>query len=762
MTKPEDEHAPDSDDNDDAASAFAEQMRAAREAHEANPSEPWSPDLGAPPRPAGVPESASWDDEAQRWSAGPLGPEGKPRGAWTSWAMNGTRLTEKTYDDAGAQLTSVSYRPGGEVAARSTRQPDGNTLHECFYEGGAPWCTTLYLGDASSGMVPEEQVLKETLRDREGRVIHELAFERDEAGIALHRHHGRDGVLLFENARAKSGRTLTFYREGKPALTVTTADGRDEALAVLHLAGGAEVTIDGRGIDERTRRIDIEGALGGRLFGVTITSLARPAAVAAFAAKNAWAEKVDASAPFAHASAASFLTGLGSPIPWVVDVSILGLGNVLDEKKVAKVLPTLEALANDGAKEAVARAADHLRMVLDLDEKSLATIERLVGTAGAADADDEDDESDEDEDAELTLGTVTLPSGKLAIVDMGALGQWSHDAPHHADLSGSSWAGVAGKERDDYMDLVFTGPDAKKAFARFVTEHGAEYLFDVEQPAADEARTRFAAIASAEGLSAQLERSPQRIGHGARIRMLEEAGLPFGELGFAHVNVVCVFGLPKDREMKVVGKHNDDGQWEHVSLVCKETPPVTKQRIGSASVEEARLLFADAEALRAWDHERSIDGLRDFVFWGGYEDAIAARVGAGLAYEGEEYYGWVDLPPGVLPPHFVGIVVGAMEQRTLSVEMRMHSSHHAILRGAWTSPNEAGTATIGGAKMCGFFSSVGDGVFPVELERDEAGDICRVTILIAGADDEDDEDEDDDDEDDEDEDEDDEDDDGDD
>lgn len=58
----------------------------------------------------------------------------------------------------------------------------------------------------------------------------------------------------------------------------------------------------------------------------------------------------------------------------------------------------------------------------------------------------------------------------------------------------------------------------------------------------------------------------------------------------------------------------------------------------------------------------------------------------------------------------------------------MHSSHHAILRGAWTSPNEAGTATIGGAKMCGLFSSVGDGAFPVYLERDEAGDICRVTV----------------------------------
>ena len=152
------------------------------------------------------------------------------------------------------------------------------------------------------------------------------------------------------------------------------------------------------------------------------------------------------------------------------------------------------------------------------------------------------------------------------------------------------------------MDLVFTGRDAKKAFARFVTEHGAEYLFDVEQPTAEEARTLFAALASAEGLSAALEVSPQRIGHGARIRMLEEAGLPFGELGFAHVNVVCVFGLPKDREMKVVGKHDDDGRWEHVSLVCKETPPASKERIGSASVEEARLLFADAEALSAWDH----------------------------------------------------------------------------------------------------------------------------------------------------------------
>jgi hypothetical protein len=181
------------------------------------------------------------------------------------------------------------------------------------------------------------------------------------------------------------------------------------------------VTIDGKGIDERTRRVDVEGTLGGRLFEVTIRSLPRPAAVAAFVAKNAWAAKVDTRAPFGEASAASFLTGLTSPISWVVDVSILGLGNVLDEKKAPKVLPTLEALANEGAKAAVARAAGHLGMVLDLDEKSLATIERLVGASGAEGAegedDEDDDESDEDEDSELTLGTVTLPSGKLAIVD---------------------------------------------------------------------------------------------------------------------------------------------------------------------------------------------------------------------------------------------------------------------------------------------------------------------------------------------------------
>ena len=84
------------------------------------------------------------------------------------------------------------------------------------------------------------------------------------------------------------------------------------------------------------------------------------------------------------------------------------------------------------------------------------------------------------------------------------------------------------------------------------------------------------------------------------------------------------------------------------------------------------------------------------------------------------------------------------------MEIRPHSSHHAILRHAWANDLGVGSAEIGGAWMCGFFTSVGDGAFSVVLERDADGHICRVTVQIAGdGEEDDDEDDDDDDEDDE-------------
>ena len=59
------------------------------------------------------------------------------------------------------------------------------------------------------------------------------------------------------------------------------------------------------------------------------------------------------------------------------------------------------------------------------------------------------------------------------------------------------------------------------------------------------------------------------------------------------------------------------------------------------SVDEARLMFADADAL-GWRHEDALDGKADYVFWG--RDAEAAATLHGAPKLSPDEFGWVDLP----------------------------------------------------------------------------------------------------------------------
>lgn len=334
------------------------------------------------------------------------------------------------------------------------------------------------------------------------------------------------------------------------------------------------------------------------------------------------------------------------------------------------------------------------------------------------------------DDAEFQIGEVTLPSGNLVLVDMGALGQWSHEAPHYADLSGSTWADAVGASRGDFGDMRVTGPDAAAALVAFVEAHGTGYLFDVNAPQAERAQEMFAAVVDKKGLDAKLEPAPIRIGHGQRVRMLVEAGLSHAGFSFAHVNAITVHGLPNDRVLPVVGRWTDNETWAYVSLVCRPSEPVSSEKIDVLGVEEARMIFADAEALAFWEHERSADGLIDVVFWGGREDEFAERFG--LSPMRGNQYGWTDLPSPGMPDAWIDLLTEASDTRQLAADLRPHSSHHAILRHAWATDFGVGTAEIGGAKMCGLFSSVGDGGFGVYVERDAGGEVCRVTVRIDG------------------------------
>ena len=63
---------------------------------------------------------------------------------------------------------------------------------------------------------------------------------------------------------------------------------------------------------------------------------------------------------------------------------------------------------------------------------------------------------------------------------------------------------------------------------------------------------------------------------------------------------------------------------------------------GTVAVDEARLMFADIDALGQWQHEKPLDGKADFVFWG--RDAERAAQTTGAADLGDGQWGWLNLP----------------------------------------------------------------------------------------------------------------------
>lgn len=727
----------DSEGSVDAA-AFAAQLEGVRAALEAGgASEPWAPSKGEPARPVGVPAEATWSSEAHVWRAGQVDGAGQRHGAWQFWAMNGALVGEREYA-GGTEMRSIAYRPGKKIAARIEHDATADvTVHTSYRASGELHCVARYRG-GNEMVKADEDVLEETYYRKDGGVIRSSVFERDAGGLVLYRTSGPNGVR-FENARIAGGRELRFFAESDaaPVVIVRALDG-EKPVARFRETGDAEIAFEGLELGEDTRE-DIEGALGGPLFAATVADLPVPDLVRNFVRANEWAAEVDDDAPFAHASVANFLTALGSPIPNVGDLGAVGLGLLVGKAHHPAVRELVVTLSRDATHARAARNA----------------IERLDHRHGAPNAMDEQEEEEEEEEeaagddqaAECVLGKVTLPRGDLAIVDMGAMGQWSHDAPHHADISGGAWAAVVGAKRGDFFDRMVTGPDAKKALALFAKDNGA-VLFDAQPSYDEDAQRRFADLIGPLGLRATLERSPVRFGHGARIRMLKSSGAPYASFGFAHVNVVCIFGLPQGKELSVVARRDEDDRWRYVSLVCKPTESVSREKVGALSIEEARFMFADPESLAHWEHERTLDGLHDFVIFSGHAESLAERFCVGDAYDGDtDYFGWADVPPNGLPPHALQALFDASERRELTFEPRPHTHHNAILRQAWNSENSAGSARVGDAMICGLFTSVGDGVFPVFVERDAAGEVCRVTVEItdsfaAGGDEDDDDDED--------------------
>jgi hypothetical protein len=215
--------------------------------------------------------------------------------------------------------------------------------------------------------------------------------------------------------------------------------------------------------------------------------------------------------------------------------------------------------------------------------------------------------------------------------------------------------------------------------------------------------------------------------------------LDTGLLGFTdeiEPPAVRIGDLPTDRALEVMGERVGEGEhpdfWRHVDLVVLPSAEAgEREDLDSVLVDYAQLMFADEAGLRRWKHTEALDGRADFVFWGRDAEKLAGAVEA-PAVEGEEgVWGWVDLPVDEARKRGRGAKLLVEEQGlTLATDYRPHSHHYRALQQIRSTPTASATLEVGGATLCSFHTTWGDGVFQVERHLDRLGRLALVRVIL--------------------------------
>lgn len=323
------------------------------------------------------------------------------------------------------------------------------------------------------------------------------------------------------------------------------------------------------------------------------------------------------------------------------------------------------------------------------------------------------------------------------MIDGGYLGIWSGTrSPATIDpaLLGIDDPRTADDIRDA-VDFEIAGPDAAEA-ARFLARlHPDQSLYDVPASAANAFAQAFENLCRDTGLDATLRQTP-RVPHRERARRTG-AGGGFQAFG---VPAVAVSGLPTDRPLPVeaVTEDRTDGRWRSIEVRVSQAPVASRVRLGVVGVDWARLAFADADAISAWEHDEAIDGRADVVFWGrSQEEAAQAHDAPLLTTPGDAgSYGWADLPVDEAVQRAQAVLswAEADDGRALMVDFRPHSHHWQVMRQVRASATGSASIDVGGARVLFATTGRGDGVFPVQADRDTDGSLVAVRVALDGAD----------------------------
>ena len=210
-----------------------------------------------------------------------------------------------------------------------------------------------------------------------------------------------------------------------------------------------------------------------------------------------------------------------------------------------------------------------------------------------------------------------------------------------------------------------------------------------------------------------------------------------GLLGFlpreAMEPAIIKTAAPADHPLAVIGHRVGKGRygdcWDHVIVKLAAGEVTHSTKLGEAGVDMARLVCMDYAALDAWKHEDSLDGKADVVFWGRDEKAAAKATGAKPTGEG---YGWTNLSFEAADAKQLEVdKLKAAAHWGLAIDFRPHSHHFYALAEARKSKAGAGSIEVGGATIVLFFTTWGDGVFPVFLDLDAADQPVQLRIQLA-------------------------------
>jgi len=228
-------------------------------------------------------------------------------------------------------------------------------------------------------------------------------------------------------------------------------------------------------------------------------------------------------------------------------------------------------------------------------------------------------------------------------------------------------------------------------------------------------------------------------------KLLGEITVPSGRLAIFDIGLmgylprpalepaIVTASVPADRPLSVVGVPVGTGRfsdcWDHVAVVLGAGEVHASKKLGEAGVDFARLVCMDHAALDHWQHEDSLDGRADFVFWGRDQVQLAKVMNASRTKDG---YGWINLPVAEAEAKADEVARRkASNKWLLATDYRPHSHHFHALAAARKSPLGAGALELADTKLLVFFTSWGDGVFPIYLDLDGDGHPVQIRVQLA-------------------------------